>query len=247
MNGVWAVFYREVMFFKPRAIKTVLSSIVYPALFLLAFGYGLGKNAKVNGMDYIAFLIPGLITMSSMNQAYSISLEIHISRYYFKIFEEYLLAPIRRWEIVVGELLYGIMKGTIPAFFITIYAILSGMVIKISPLFIFCLLLHLTCFSLIGYIIAMVVKSHADQAAFSSFVMVPMIFLSDTFYPIDKMPVIAKYIGYLFPLTYSTKLIRGALLGAHEFLAFKNFAILFVITVALFFVAIKVTQKAEVV
>ncbi len=235
------------MFLKPRLFKMMLSSVVYPALFLLAFGYGLGKNTKVGNLDYVVFLLPGLITMSSMNQAYGISLEVHISRYYFKIFEEYLLSPIKRWEIVVGELLYGVFKGLVPAFFITLYAFVSGIGIKINILFVICLFLHLICFSLIGYVIAMVVKSHADQAAFSSFVMVPMIFLSDTFYPIEKMPALAKYIGYLFPLTYSTKLIRGSLLGINSLITFKNFALLFFITFTLFVVAIWVTQKAEVV
>ncbi len=235
------------MFLRPRFLKVMLSSVIYPALFLLAFGYGLGRNAKVGNLDYVVFLIPGLITMSSMNQAYGISLEVHISRYYFKIFEEYLLAPINRWEIVVGELLYGIFKGLIPAFFITLYALVSGIGIRLNLVFAVCLFLHLICFSLIGYVIAMLVKSHADQAAFSSFVMVPMIFLSDTFYPIEKMPALAKYIGYLFPLTYSTKLIRGALLGIDSMVTFRNFAFLFSITLFLFVVAIWVTQRAEVV
>jgi ABC-2 type transport system permease protein len=115
LRGIRAVYYREITNFGKRWLKVFSASVVYPALFLLAFGYGIGMNAQVNGVCYIKFLIPGLLTMSSMNQAYGISLEVHISRYYYRLFEEYLLAPIGRWEIVVGEVLYGITKGIIPA------------------------------------------------------------------------------------------------------------------------------------
>jgi len=245
VRGVWAVFYRELMFYRRRGIRTVLSAIIHPGLFLLAFGYGIGKGATVNGMNYLAFLLPGLITMSSMNQAYGISLEVHISRYYFKVFEEYLIAPIGRWEIVAGEVLYGICKGLIPVIFLLGYAAVAGIGLTITPIFLVCLAIHLLAFALLGFIVAMAVESHADQAAFSTFVMVPMIFLSDTFYPIDKMPLLAKYLGYLFPLTYSTKLIRGTLLPSSGLFSLRYLVFMVVITLVLIVASLIMVERAE--
>jgi len=245
LKGVWAVFYRELMFYRRRGVRTVLSSVIYPALFLLAFGYGIGKGARVSGMSYITFLIPGLITMSSMNQAYGISVEVNVSRYYFKIFEEYLLAPIGRWEIMAGEVLYGMGKGLLPVLFLLGYSAFAGIGLRITPLFLLCLFLHLLAFALLGFIIAMAVESHADQAALSSFVMVPMIFLSDTFYPIDKMPLLARYLGYFSPLTYSTKLIRGTLLPGSHLFSFKYLLLMVVIILALLAVAVVLVERAE--
>ncbi len=245
MIGAWAVFYRELMFYRRRGVRTVLAAVIHPALFLLAFGYGIGRGARVNGMDYLLFLLPGLITMSSMNQSYGISLEVHISRYYFKVFEEYLLAPMGRWEIVVGEVLYGICKGMIPVLFLLGYAALAGIGLTITPMFLFCLLLHLLAFSLLGFIVAMAVESHADQSAFSTFVMVPMIFLSDTFYPIEKMPLLAKYLGYLFPLTYSTKLIRGTLLPSSGLFSWGYLILMMGITVLLMVISVVMVERAE--
>lgn len=135
---------------------------------------------------------------------------MHISRYYYRLFEEYLLAPIGRWEIVVGEVLYGITKGIIPASVLLGYAVVAGLGFRIDYWFLLFFMLHLVCFALLGFIVAMVVTSHADQAAFSTFVITPMLFLSDTFYPIDKMPFFVRPLGYIFPLTYSTKLISYA-------------------------------------
>jgi len=245
VRGTWAVFYRELMFYRRRGVRTVLSAIIHPGLFLLAFGYGIGRGATVNGMSYLSFLLPGLITMSSMNQAYGISLEVHISRYYFKVFEEYLIAPIGRWEIVAGEVLYGVCKGLIPVVFLMGYSMVVGLGLTLTPSFLFCLGLHLLSFALLGFIVAMAVESHADQAAFSTFVMVPMIFLSDTFYPIDKMPLLAKYIGYLSPLTYSTKLIRGTLLPSSGLFNLRYLALMLIIAVVLFVVALIMVERAE--
>ena len=243
MRGIRAVYYREISNFLQRWLKVFSASIIYPALFLLAFGYGIGRNAEVGGVSYIKFLIPGLLTMSSMNQAYGISLEVHISRYYYRVFEEYLLAPIGRWEIVVGEILYGVTKGVIPASVLLTYSLLAGLGYRIGVSFLLFFLLHLICFSLLGFIVAMVVTSHSDQAAFSTFVITPMLFLSDTFYPIDKMPAFVRPIGYLFPLTYSTKLIRASLLGEEVSLFYG--VLLALITVVLFLLALYVARRAE--
>ncbi len=243
MRGIRAVYYREISNFLQRWLKVFSASVIYPALFLLAFGYGIGRHAEVGGVSYIKFLIPGLLTMSSMNQAYGISLEVHISRYYYRVFEEYLLAPIGRWEIVVGEILYGVTKGVIPASVLLTYSLLAGLGYRIGVSFLLFFLLHLICFSLLGFIVAMVVTSHSDQAAFSTFVITPMLFLSDTFYPIDKMPAFVRPIGYLFPLTYSTKLIRASLLGEEVSLFYG--VLLALITVVLFLLALYVARRAE--
>ncbi len=245
MNGIRAVYYREITNFSKRWLKVWSASIIYPVLFLLAFGYGIGKGARVGGVEYVRFLIPGLLTMSSMNQAYGISLEVHIERYYYRIFDEYLLAPIGRWEIVVAEVLYGITKGLIPTAFLLAYSWVARLGYHVDLRFAFYLLLHLCCFSLLGFIVAMVVRSHADQAAFSTFVITPMIFLSDTFYPVDKMPFFVKPLAYVFPLTYSTRLIRGSLLGKKELLTFANQIVLVGLTCLLFAVAVAVARRAE--
>ena len=244
-NGVKGVYYRELMVLRSRWIKTVLASSISPMLFLIAFGYGLGRYTSVNNVNYMAFLIPGLIAMSSMNQSYGVSTEINISRFYFKVFDEFLLAPVKRWEIIVGEIFYGITKGLIPVVIIFFYGILVKAGVKITPLFVAAILIHLIIFSLIGFIVALIVKNHGDQVSVNTFVMTPMIFLSGTFYPVEKMPVIVQLIASVFPLTYSVKLIRYSLIGGDENVV-KLVFILFLIMSVLYFIALQIVKKVEV-
>ena len=78
LHGARAIYLREILILRRKLVKTLAASAVSPALFLLAFGYGVGRGAQVDGIDYLAFLLPGLLTMSSMNQSYGIATEINI-------------------------------------------------------------------------------------------------------------------------------------------------------------------------
>ena len=245
LHGVRGIYLREILILRRKIIKTLMASAVSPALFLLAFGYGVGRGAQVGGVDYLAFLLPGLLTMSSMNQAYGIATEINISRFYFKVFEEYLLAPIKRWEIILGETSYGITKGFIPVLIIGLYSLLTGVTLTFGPLFLLALLLHLAIFALLGFIAAMIVKSHSDQATINAFLITPMMFLSGTFFPVEQMPLAIRAVASVFPLTYSTQLIRATLTPGAD-INFALYGVLIVILAGLFFIAKRIVAKVEI-
>ena len=245
LHGVRAIYLRETLILRRKLVKTLLASAISPALFLLAFGYGVGRGAQVDGVDYLAFLLPGLLTMSSMNQSYGISTEINISRFYFKIFEEYLLAPLQRWQIIIGETCYGITKGLIPVLIIALYSLLCGVKLQFGLLFLLALLLHLAIFALLGFIAAMIVKSHSDQATINAFLITPMMFLSGTFFPVEQMPLAIRLVASIFPLTYSTQLIRATLTPGADVSSWL-FLTLSAILLLLFLLAQRIVAKVEI-
>ncbi|MBF0458777.1 MAG: ABC transporter permease [Nitrospirae bacterium] len=212
-NGLYAVLYRELSIYRKRAVKQILSSSLSPLLFLIAFGWGFGSGVTVGGLPYISFLIPGLITMNSLNQSFAISAEINISRFYFHTFDEYLIAPVSHAGIVIGEAMFGVFRGLLATMIIFVYALIFHVTLSFNPLFPAAILLHTFSFSLLAVTTSMIVKDHSGQALVNNFVITPMIFLCGTFYPIDKLPYAFKLLVYVFPLTYSTKVIRAALTG----------------------------------
>jgi len=244
-HGARGIFWREVLILRRKLIKTLLASAVSPALFLLAFGFGVGRGASVGGHDYLSFLLPGLLTMASMNQSYGIATEINISRFYFKVFEEYLIAPFSRWQIVLGEMGYGIVRGLIPVAIIAIYSLLCGVSLHFGLGFFLALLLHLAIFSLLGVLAAMLVRSHADQATVNAFLITPMMFLSGTFFPVDQMPLAIKAVASLFPLTYSTRLIRSTLLQNGD-TNLQLYLLLTAMVVILFWLTNRIIERVEV-
>ncbi len=212
-NGIKGVLYRELNVYRKRARKLILASSLSPLLYLIAFGWGFGDRVVAGGLPYITFLIPGLITMSSLNQSYGISQEINIARFYFHLYDEYLIAPVGPMEIVLGEIFYGMFKGLLSTILIFIYALIFSVDLIISPLFFLSILIHTFLFSSLGTTIAMVIKDHGSQATVNTFVITPMIFLCGTFFPVDRLPYVFKLLVYALPLTYSTKVIRASLTG----------------------------------
>ena len=212
-NGFQGVLYRELHVFAKKAKKQVAASSLSPLLFLIAFGWGFGKEVTVEGLPYISFLIPGLITMSSLNQSYGISQEINITRFYFHVFDEFLIAPISHVEIILGEAFYGIFKALISILLILLYSFVFGVQLIWHPVFFLAIFLHTFLFATLGVTMAMIVRDHGSQATVNTFVITPMIFLCGTFFPVDKLPGVFKIIVHALPLTYSTKVIRASLTG----------------------------------
>jgi len=243
LNGVQAVLYREVHVFRKKAKKQILASSLSPLLFLIAFGWGFGDRVAVDGLPYILFLIPGLITMSSLNQSYSIAQEINISRFYFHVFDEFLIAPISHIEIIIGEVLYGVFKASISVFLIFGYAFLFGVDLRISASFFIIILMHSFMFSLLAITVSMLIKDHGSQAQVNTFVITPMIFLCGTFFPVDKLPAFFKVIVHCLPLTYSTKVIRASLTGGEINLVYIGIMLIFMCT--FFLTALYAVKKVE--
>jgi len=241
MKGFWAVYYREILIMRTRIIKMILSMLVAPTLYVIAFGYGIGKHVTVNGYSYLQFLIPGLIAMNSMTQSYNIAQEINISRFYWKLFDEYMASPISNFSYVLGEVLTGITRALLGASLIIIIGLIAGVKLNYSVYFWGAIILNAFVFSSIAVFAAMVVKSHADQAMLSNFIIFPMAFLGGTFFPVKNLPFWAQIIIKSLPITFATKAIRGSSLY-HE-VTFTPYIALFITGVVFFIIALYYVKK----
>lgn len=213
LDGVRGVLYRELKVYGKRAKKQLFASSVSPVLFLVAFGWGFGRGVTMEGVPYLAFLIPGLVAMSSLNQSYGIAQELNISRFYFHVFDEFLIAPVSPFGIVLGETLYGMFRGLVSAALILLLALPFGVGFAPTPLFAAALLVHTFIFAALGIGMAMLVQDHAGQAAVTNFVITPMIFLGGTFFTLERLPAPLKALVELLPLSHSVRVIRDSFLG----------------------------------
>jgi Nod factor-specific ABC transporter NodJ protein len=213
MRGWSAVFYREMLILRRRLWRLALSMSVSPLLYLLAFGFALGKAAGFEGRTYLEFLVPGLAAMSSMTQAWSIASEINIARFYYKIFEEIQAAPVSAAGYVLGETLAGVVRALMAVGLILGLARLFGVHLEAGPLLWAGVFLNAFLFAALAVAMAMLVKSHADQSMISSLVITPMAFLGGTFFPLDRLPQWAAATLSLLPLTHAARAVRRAAFG----------------------------------
>lgn len=213
MRGWYAVYYREMLILRRRLLKQIASMSVTPLLYLVAFGFGMGKGVTVGDRSYVEFLIPGLIAMNGMNHSFAIASEINIARFYWEIFEEFQAAPIRNIAYVTGEVLAGVTRAVLSAAMIIIIATLFGVSLSYNIWFWLGVILNAFIFASIAVAAAMVVESHADQNMLTSFVITPMAFLGGTVFPPENMPGWAQWVISLLPLTHASDVIRTASFG----------------------------------
>ncbi len=209
----YPIFLREMLLFKRKLLRLgyLFSAMVVPIIYLIVFGFGLGKSVHIGGGDYLFFLIPGLVAMSSMNNSYNwVSSALNLNRIYFKTFQVFVQAPIRSSSIMIGEVLAGMVKGLFASLLIIAVGVVATSATFITAPFLLALLINCFLFSNLGVITGMVSKSHEDTATYTNFFIMPMAFFSGTFFPVDRMPVAVKYVMYIVPLTHTNILIRKA-------------------------------------
>ena len=243
IRGWHAVYYRELLILKRRFSRMLASMSVSPLLYLIAFGYAMGGHIQVAGYTYTEFLIPGLVAMSSMTQAFGIASEINIARFYWHIFEEFQAAPISNMAYVTGEVLAGMTRALMAVCVIILLGAIFGVFLSYGPLFWAAVLLNSFVFASLAVALAMLVKSHADQAMINSFVIIPMAFLGGTFFPVERLPLWAQKLLSLLPLTHAARSIRAAAFGGPP--AAVSYGILLALGVAFFLAAFWCVNKAR--
>jgi ABC-type multidrug transport system permease subunit len=213
LQGWSAVYYRELLILRRKLSRLVPSMAVAPLLYLVAFGYAMGQSVTVAGHTYTEFLIPGLAAMSSMTQAFAIASEINVARFYWHIFEEFQAAPLSNIAYVTGEVLAGMTRALLAVAIILSFGWLFGVTLAYGPLFWLAILLNSFVFAALAVALAMLVKSHADQALLTNFVITPMAFLGGTFFPVERMPAWVQTGLRLLPLTHASQAIRSTAFG----------------------------------
>ena len=135
LMDIWTVFWRDWVVLKRRLTKFILSRMVAPMLYLVAFGWGLGRSIEVSSGTYLDFLVPGILALNSMNISFNSITPVHAERIYHKSLEEYLIAPIWPPAFVIGKVLAAVLRGLISSALIVVLALLFGAHIAFSPLF----------------------------------------------------------------------------------------------------------------
>ncbi|WP_038055610.1 ABC transporter permease [Thermodesulfobacterium hydrogeniphilum] len=243
MRGFLATYLRELLILKNRFFRFILSLSVNPALYIIAFGIGLGKNININGKSYLEFLIPGLIAATTMMQAFAINVEINISRFYLKLFEEFQAAPISSIGYALGEVFSGVTRAFLATFVILFIAFLAKVKINLNLYFFITVFFNAFIFASLGLASAMFIKSHADQALITNFIITPMMFLGGTFFPTKNLPIFIRPIIETLPLTLVSHTLRS--IALNNTFMFSNLLILFILSLLCFFIAVYSVQRSK--
>ena len=219
MNSIYILWLRQLKrYFRSRS--RIVGSLGQPILFLVAFGFGLGPTfAKAGQGNYLEFIAPGIIAMSILFTAIFSGIEIIWDRQ-FGFLKEVLVAPVTRWQIMIGRTLGGATVAVFQGLIVLILSLFFGFKIEtfalIPQMLIFMILIALL-FTALGTAIASILTDMQGFQLIMNFLIMPIFFLSGALFPLQGLPKAIQTIVSINPLSYGVDGLRGAVTGVFNF------------------------------
>ncbi|MCB1397138.1 MAG: ABC transporter permease [Rhodobacter sp.] len=216
--GTWTLAARETRRFMAVWQQTVAAPLVTAALFLGIFSLAIGgSRGPVMGVPFIAFLAPGILMMSVIQNAFANTASSIVGAKVMGNIVDTLMPPLAPFELVIGYLAGGAARGLLVAVAIVLATGLALGLWPANPLWLLLILVVGSCLMGALGIAAGILANKFDQiAAVTNFVVTPLSFLSGTFYSIEAMPAAMQTASHLNPVFYLIDGARYAYLGRSD-------------------------------
>ena len=226
---------REILRFVEVSVQAILAPVVSASLYLLVFGVSLGQRISVlEGFNYAQFVIPGLILMGVINNAFiNSSSSLFMNRYLGSIVE-ILVTPITPNQFIWAYTLASMLRAIIVGVSICCISLFFAKLPWIYPLqAIGIIILASFLFAQFGIIAALYSNTFETMSMFTNFLIIPLIYLGGLFYPISLLPPFWAKLSALNPLFYIIDGFRHAALGVGDTTFINSFTILLILSATL--------------
>lgn len=232
----WTLLKRECLRFVQVPITTVVPALTTVLFYFMIFGLVIGSRIdQIQGIEYIAFIVPGLLVQNVLNGSYSNpSGSLFMSRQHANI-EDFLLAPINYMPFTLAYVLAGVFRGaTLGIGTLVIAAFMTNIMIHSYTVFMAFLILISATFACFGLIVGLWAQDHQQLNIFTNFLVTPLTFLGGVFYSLDMVNPTLRFITQLNPIYYMVAGVRYGMIGFEETPLWIGLTFLSVLTVALF-------------
>jgi ABC-2 type transport system permease protein len=243
--GFRTLFYKEILRFWKVATQTIAAPVVTSMLYLLIFGHVLqGRVQMLEGVDYTAFLIPGLVMMSVLQNAFANSSSSLIQSKITGNLVFILLPPLSHWEIVSAYVSASIARGLAVGLGVFIVTAWFAHLSFVAPLWIVVFaILGAAILGTMGVIAGIWAEKFDQLAAFQNFLIMPATFLAGVFYSVKKLPPFWLVVSHFNPFFYMIDGFRFGFFGQSDVSPWTSLAIVAVFFVALAAIAINMLRR----
>ncbi len=218
MNGMSTLFYKEVLRFWKVAFQTVGAPVLTAVMYLLVFGHALEAHVKVyDTVSYTSFLIPGLVMMSVLQNAFANSSSSLIQSKITGNLVFLLLTPLSRWAWFGAYVGAAIVRGLVVGagvLAVTVWFAPPGLA-NLGWVIAFTLL-GAGLMGTLGLIAGLWAEKFDQLAAFQNFIIMPMTFLSGVFYSVHSLPSFWLAVSHLNPFFYMIHGFRHGFFGVSD-------------------------------
>ncbi len=218
MTGWRTLLYKEVLRFWKVGFQTVAAPVLTALLYLLIFGHVLEDHVKVyDSVRYTAFLVPGLVMMSVLQNAFANSSSSLIQSKIMGNLVFLLLTPLSHWSWFVAYVGSSIVRGLVVGAGVLLAAVWFAPLGFAAPLWIIVFaILGAALMGALGLIAGLWAEKFDQLAAFQNFVIMPMTFLSGVFYSIQSLPPFWQNASHLNPFFYMIDGFRYGFFGVSD-------------------------------
>jgi ABC-2 type transport system permease protein len=240
MLGFSTLIKKELLRFFKVSFQTVAAPILTALLYLLIFSHVMEGNVKVfDGVRYTSFLVPGLVMMSVLQNAFANSSSSMIQSKITGNIVFVLLPPLSHWELFGAYVLAAMVRGMVVGAGVFIVTVWFTQLSFVSPLWILVFaLLGSAILGTLGLVAGVWAEKFDQIAAFQNFFIMPMTFLSGVFYSVKSLPPFWQGLSHLNPFFYMVDGFRYGFFGQSDAspwlsLGVVSFALVVVSAVAL--------------
>ena len=196
-------------------IQTLVPPMITMSLYFFIFGRLIGSRiGQINGHDYMDFIVPGLVMMSIITNAYSNVISSFFGSKFQKNIQEIMVAPVLPSVIIVGYTSGGVMRGMLVGFIVLLVSLFFTQLPLYNMLTILLFsILAAIVFSLAGFINALFAKRFDDVSIIPTFVLTPLTYLGGVFYSIEMLSSPWRELSLFNPILYLVNGFRYGFLG----------------------------------
>ena len=216
--GTWTLYKKEVLRFLIVWIQTIFSPLISSLLFLLVLSLAIGADrGDVLGVPFITFLAPGLISMQVIQQSFSHSSSSFMIKKIDGTIVDLLFAPLSAGEVTISVSLAAVTRSVVIGIVsIIVFHLIIDIEIKNYLTLIAFTLLSSFILGNIGIIAGLWAEKFDHMATVTNFVIVPLSFLSGTFYSIERLPDFLQVVSKVNPFFYMIDGFRYGFLGVSD-------------------------------
>jgi ABC-2 type transport system permease protein len=218
MSGWQTLLYKEVLRFWKVSFQTVAAPVLTAVLYMLIFGHVLEDNVKIFGqLSYTAFLVPGLVMMSVLQNAFANSSSSLVQSKIMGSLVFLLLTPLSHWSWFFAYVGSSVARGLLVGIGVLTATSFFGLPTFVAPVWtLLFAVLGAALLGALGVIAGLWADKFDQMAAFQNFIIMPMTFLSGVFYSIHSLPPFWQGISHLNPFFYMIDGFRFGFFGVSD-------------------------------
>lgn len=244
MIALKTIVTKEYLRFIRIWVQTILPPAISIGLYFIIFGEIIGSQIDdIDGFSYMDYIVPGLILMAVITNAYSNVVSSFFSAKFHHSVEEMLVSPLPNSIILIGFVSGGVARGMIVGITVTIVSMFFSN-LQIHSYFVTFSIFILTSilFSLAGFINAAYARSFDDITIIPTFVLTPLIYLGGVFYSIKMLPEIWQTISLVNPILYMVNAFHYGLLGVSDIDISTAYIIIIGFIIVLYYFALRLLR-----